>query len=550
MQAAFEEYREYGLACLPVKADKTPDVKGTWLGGVDRGYKNAFGIGIACGKASGNLECLDFDNHQGTAKANISTFMKLAGAELLLTVNKTRSNGYHVLYRCDRVEGNLKLAQTLLNGKPDTIIETRGEGGYFIAPPSPGYKTIRGDMGNIPTITVAERSRLLSIARSMNAYVSPERIPQEEGGRPGDLYNHTPEAIDDAKAALANAGWRHISGKLWRRPEKDEGISATFGYVAENIFYCFTSNGHPFEAEKAYTPFQVICLLEKNGDFKAFAKELSQKYSAVAPTQQQPAQEEKNILEQRLQEAIIDLSKPVSKPPTAIEIRKDFGTVIRYDRLFTLGNFSAITGKSKSKKTYLATLLMAAALNDEPSGLFNGTLPNGKGNVVFFDTEQSRYDSYMTSRRVLRIMGKSTENFATFDLRPYTPLERCELIGYALERFRGTIGLAVIDGIADLVNAINDEDEATRVVSLLMKWTAEHECHIITNIHQNKGNNYATGHIGSAVMKKAEAIISVTKDDQDASVSRVECDMIRGVSDFDDFLIKLDTEGMPSVAHI
>ena len=550
MQAAFEEYREYGLACLPVKADKTPDVKGTWLGGVDRGYKNAFGIGIACGKASGNLECLDFDNHQGTAKANISTFMKLAGAELLLTVNKTRSNGYHVLYRCDRVEGNLKLAQTLLNGKPDTIIETRGEGGYFIAPPSPGYKTIRGDMGNIPTITVAERSRLLSIARSMNAYVSPERIPQEEGGRPGDLYNHTPEAIDDAKAALANAGWRHISGKLWRRPEKDEGISATFGYVAENIFYCFTSNGHPFEAEKAYTPFQVICLLEKNGDFKAFAKELSQKYSAVAPTQQQPAQEEKNILEQRLQEAIIDLSKPVSKPPTAIEIRKDFGTVIRYDRLFTLGNFSAITGKSKSKKTYLATLLMAAALNDEPSGLFNGTLPAGKGNVVFFDTEQSRYDSYMTSKRVLRIMGKSTENFATFDLRPYTPLERCELIVYALERFRGTIGLAVIDGIADLVNAINDEDEATRVVSLLMKWTAEHECHIITNIHQNKGNNYATGHIGSAVMKKAEAIISVTKDDQDASVSRVECDMIRGVSDFDDFLIKLDTEGMPSVAHI
>lgn len=60
----------------------------------------------------------------------------------------------------------------------------------------------------------------------------------------------------------------------------------------------------------------------------------------------------------------------------------------------------------------------------------------------------------------------------------------------------------MIDGIADLAMAINDEIEASRVVSLLMKWTKLYNIHITLVIHQNKNDEYATGHLGSAILKR------------------------------------------------
>jgi hypothetical protein len=61
------------------------------------------------------------------------------------------------------------------------------------------------------------------------------------------------------------------------------------------------------------------------------------------------------------------------------------------------------------------------------------------------------------------------------------------------------LGFVVIDGIADLANAINDEIEASRVVSLLMRWTKIYNCHIHVIIHENKADNNATGHLGSSI---------------------------------------------------
>jgi len=128
-------------------------------------------------------------------------------------------------------------------------------------------------------------------------------------------------------------------------------------------------------------------------------------------------------------------------------------------------------------------------------------------------------------------------------------LERCKLIEFALMMNGDEVGMVVIDGIADLANAINDEDEATRVVSLLMKWTKEYNCHIATVIHQNKSDNYATGHLGSAIMKKSEIVIAVTKDEIQFDTSTVECTMSRGV-DFKPFKLVINKEGMPEIDSV
>jgi KaiC/GvpD/RAD55 family RecA-like ATPase len=224
------------------------------------------------------------------------------------------------------------------------------------------------------------------------------------------------------------------------------------------------------------------------------------------------------------------------------------GTSFGYSRVFTLGNFSAITGKSKSKKTYLATLLLTASVkNTYYDTVFEASLPGGRTGVLLFDTEQSNYDAYITAKRIYDLLGYSDDRFGAFDLREYTPIERCKIIERTLEKMHNDISFVVIDGIADLAMAINDEIEASRVVSLLMKWTKKYNIHIVNIIHQNKNDEYATGHLGSAILKKSECIISVKKDMSDTSQSEVKCDLIRGAGDFDDFAFQIDEHGLPHV---
>jgi hypothetical protein len=193
--------------------------------------------------------------------------------------------------------------------------------------------------------------------------------------------------------------------------------------------------------------------------------------------------------------------------------------------------------------------MAAASSNTVIQNKLIGTLPQNKQAVILFDTEQSNYDAWESANRVNRLLGYTPENFGAFDLREYDPMERCQIIEYTLEKFKGSIGFLVIDGIADLAKANNDEDEATRVVSLLMRWTKEYQCHIVTVIHQNKNDNFATGHLGSYIMKKSESIISITKDAEFSNKSQVNCDMIRGVQDFNEFSFEISENGLPYIIY-
>ena len=559
MKEIAKQYIMLGYSCLPVKKDKSPDVKGTWKDGItdSEQYKDAHGIGIICGEKSDNLECLDFDCHFGDAKENLTKFfnqIKEIHDRHGLVVESTQSGGYHVLYKCEKIEGNLKLASRPLwskkenRWKPDAIIETRGEGGYFVVAPTPGYRFVRNNLSKIPTISVEERKEIIDICKSFNEWYEVKRETYEEKDRPGDRFNQSNEAREEMITVLKNAGWTELKRGLWMRPGKKEGQSATLDKVADNIFYVFSSNAYPFEPNAGYTPFQVVGLLKYSGDFNRFAKDLAERYGDLRQ-EKKPEKKTQDQLDRLLNKAHIDLKTPVPKPPIILKIKEQLENgEIAEKRLFTLGNFSAVTGKSKSKKTMLTSIMLAAAAKSH--WIYNkigGNLPNDKPGVILFDTEQSKYDSYVAAKRIETIAGKEYENFGAFYLREYEPLERCEIIDYALKKLSPKVGYIVIDGIADLGRAINDEDEANRVVTLLMKWTEKYNIHITNVIHQNKGDNWATGHIGSAILKKAETIISVAKDNENPYLSHVECSMIRGVSDFKPFDLEINQEGIPFI---
>ena len=551
-----KKYAESGLYCLPVKLDKSPSIA-KWRNGEVKlsDFKSAIGIGVMCGKESGNLECFDFDNKFGDAKHIVSEFLNIEDVKAIyekykLPVSSTQSGGYHMLFRCEHNDGNQKLASRPdAKEKPVALIETRGTGGYFVAPPTKGYKEIRNSIEDIKIITKEDRDVLICAAKSFNEFVQPERIHSKpiDGEKVGDKYNDDYAAISEMEGALIRAGWSKIDKYKWCRPDKKDGVSATVGKVAANVFYCFTSSGHPFEENSGYKPFQVVGLLDYGGDFKALAKELGERYNPKKPdyTKKPEEREETNNLNDLMIESFIDLNVPPVKPPVIMNIINNAGKNLR---LFTLGNFSAITGRAKSKKSFLSSLILAAASNNSMiQNKIIGNLPESKNMVIRFDTEQSRYDAYVASKTTERLVGIELPNFYTFDLRKYDPQQRCDIIGYILEKFKNSIGMAIVDGVADMARAINDEEEATRVTSLLMKWTEIYNIHMVVVIHQNKTNNFATGHLGSSIMKKAEAVISVEKDEQDYNISRVKCDMIRGTEDFDDFDFEIDSNGIPNI---
>ena len=245
-----------------------------------------------------------------------------------------------------------------------------------------------------------------------------------------------------------------------------------------------------------------------------------------------------------LKESVVDTSVEIEKPPTILLLQEDNG---QYKRLLTLGNFSCISGKQKSKKTFFVCLLAGNLLRekDTDSKLIN-ELPENKKLIIYFDTEQGFYDSWITMRRVERIAGHK-KHFRGYNMRKYDPMQRCEIIEAAFKEYGKHIGLCIIDGIADLILAVNDELEATRVVSMLMRWTQEYNCHIITVLHQNKANDFIQGWIGTAISKKSEIVISVNKTKDDRSSADISCEFSRGV-DFEGFRMTVDEHGLPYIS--
>jgi hypothetical protein len=278
-------YLEAGLCVLPARLDQKRPAVASWKQYQQRlptdvevraWFANGHALCILTGAVSGNLELLDFDAG-GALYDRWAQLVEEQAPGLLarMVMERSQRGGLHVVYRCAApVCGNLKLAQRRdVEGKLQTLIETRGEGGLFLCAPSPGYTLLQGTFTNLPVLTAEERDVLLSAAWSLNEHVpAPEPTPagSPNVGRPGDDF----AARGDVRAVLVKHGWALAKGgenEYWRRPGKPSGWSAT---LKDGIFYVFSANADPFESGKAYGPFGVYALLEHNGDYSAAASAL------------------------------------------------------------------------------------------------------------------------------------------------------------------------------------------------------------------------------------------------------------------------------------
>lgn len=235
----------------------------------------------------------------------------------------------------------------------------------------------------------------------------------------------------------------------------------------------------------------------------------------------------------------LNVTEKYKFPPEIVQVH---GTTIA-----TVGNFSASTGKPKSKKTFNVSAIVAAALSGKVVLRYKAELPPDKQRILYIDTEQSKYHCHKVLERVLRLAGlptdKECDRIDFFVLREYSPAQRRDIINWALHEDRH-YGLVVIDGIRDLIHDINNPSEALDIINELMRWSSYYELHIHTVVHLNKGDDNTRGHLGTKLNNKAETILQISKCSDNENVSEVKAMHIRD-REFAPFAFGIGDDALP-----
>lgn len=209
----------------------------------------------------------------------------------------------------------------------------------------------------------------------------------------------------------------------------------------------------------------------------------------------------------------------------------------------------AITGKAKSGKTFVSSMLIATGASPNPSngrGDFMPTLERIQDaplRVLWYDTEQSDESTQdILKNRIMRMIktqplpmmegngylqgqnqmddlftprpnreGLGEGLFDIFNVRAVEWKHRRSLLVEAVNMCKPD--LVIVDGIRDLVNDINDGVLAQEVMEELLHLATEAECCIACVLHQNKGgeDHNLRGWIGTELMNKAFEIYSCEK---------------------------------------
>lgn len=309
-----------GLCVIRARVDGTKAPLGNWAeyqqqrpsrAEVEGWFANGHaGLGVVCGSVSGDLEMFELEGRfivRFGSQAFVDR-MRDAGHELLMKrllaglVVISPSDGRHVYYRVDGpADGNTKLARDAENL---TLIETRGEGGFVVLPPSHGtvhpsgraWRPRRGSsFASIPLITIEERDALFAVARSFDESPAPtpatpvataQRVAVSRyGGQIGESWM---DAVEDhlrsswsMVALLEHYGWTYCytdrhGRDLMRRPGKDEGVSASINSSGRmhpfSTSIPFRVGGKP---APTYDHLDIVAAYEHSGDRTRAGREIA-----------------------------------------------------------------------------------------------------------------------------------------------------------------------------------------------------------------------------------------------------------------------------------
>ena len=185
---------------------------------------------------------------------------------------------------------------------------------------------------------------------------------------------------------------------------------------------------------------------------------------------------------------------------------------------FPRGELVGITGKAKSGKTFVTSMLMACAASRATVQGRSERIPvlcryeEMPLHVLWFDTEQSEESTQDILKNRITPMMSTGAPLDVFNVRADFWQERMPLLEAAICEYLPD--LVVLDGIRDLVNDINDGVMAQDIIERLMHLAQDTRCCLVCVLHQNKSveDRNLRGWIGTELMNKAFEVYACEKD--------------------------------------
>ena len=214
----------------------------------------------------------------------------------------------------------------------------------------------------------------------------------------------------------------------------------------------------------------------------------------------------------------------------------------------------AITGKAKSGKTFVTSMLMACCQAGDVLSFHRER--DAPLKLLWYDTEQSDESTQdILKNRILRMTGITTTNCTNytnvdvFNVRAVAWKERRSLLKEAVSHYDPD--LVIVDGIRDLVNDINDGVLAQEVLEELMHLATKKNCCIVCVLHQNKGSedHNLRGWIGTELMNKAFEVYACEKL-MPERIFKVEQTLTRKYDIEQTLFFEVDPNGLPRLTAV
>ena len=185
---------------------------------------------------------------------------------------------------------------------------------------------------------------------------------------------------------------------------------------------------------------------------------------------------------------------------------------------FPRGELVAISGKAKSGKTFVSSILMALCFRSQVLSV--DRIEQKRLHVLWYDTEQSEESTQDILRnRIIPMTGIAEESFPMdmfdiFNVRAESYDQRLPMLEAAVRHY--SPDLVVLDGARDLVADINDGVVAQNCIERLMRLASEKHCCIICILHQNKSaeDKNLRGWIGTELKNKAFEVYECSKSSE------------------------------------
>jgi hypothetical protein len=565
LEQAALAYSDDGFATLPVKSNKRPDID-AWTcfqktkpsKSVIRGWFNGSkprttGLAIISGKVSGNIEVLDIDCKYDLTGSLMEDFCSLVKEHLpglfpKLVIAKTVNKGFHILIRVpvEAIEGNQKLASRPATSgeapegdKLKTLIETKGEGGYFVAAPTVGYEWSQGTFKEIPLITAKERETLFTIAKSFDQTPVKKTTGEKTEQKPyaavsGEVspfcdYN----ARADVPALLEKHGWTHVYQRgesiHYKRPGTTDSITSANFHTGLRIFYVFSTSTE-FEAARGFNPVQVFAQLEHGGVYSAASRALyaagyGSRRSGKAETEK--PDEFTDAPNQQNQASPLRPLKTVKMSEVTAEKVEWL-----WNPFVPLGMFTLIDGEEGIGKSLIALQGLGCAVATgrkiDTSGGVLSFINTDASNVLLMSAEESL--SFVVRPRLLAV-DAPCERFIAID-EAFT-LDSDGIIRLSMAIAEHAPKLVIIDPMFSYTGKVrlNDDNEIRTITDPLTRLAEKFDCAIIGIRHINKSKGFGDARnaglngVGWRAAARSALLIGIDKETGETAVVQTKTNL-------------------------